>query len=373
MLWMALETRQHLLHGLAFIADLIDGSKQWKLVQQPLLLEDAVHFRRSQRSLELLPIQHLLLQLFNGLSSPGKGLGHPAVPAPIAGGDQVGHAAALQEGGCGHLALAEDLGEGDHFHESQADDGSFGVVSAVETVAEARSHRYDVLQSTTELNSICVLNHRDAKIWSLQKFFEEKAILHYFAADGGLTELLRRHLVGNVGSHQHTDVNAHLLSDDVGDEFQALGALVYALDERDSPRFLGHFPGDLVADSVDELVGNDEHQHVCIPHGLLEVWDSNHIVRQLVSREIFHILMVIIYDVCQFSPINHFFKDPHVDRGGELLKLLDIITNYFCNCGTPVPRAHDAHFQGRRCHDRPETQQPNACLSGLPPASARSA
>lgn len=47
------------------------------------------------------------------------------------------------------------------------------------------------------------------------------------------------------------------------------------LDERDSPRFLGHFPGDLVADSVDELVGNDEHQHVCIPHGLLEVWDGN--------------------------------------------------------------------------------------------------
>lgn len=51
------------------------------------------------------------------LSSPGKGLGHPAVPAPIAGGDQVSHAAALQEGGCGHLALAEDPGEGDHFHE----------------------------------------------------------------------------------------------------------------------------------------------------------------------------------------------------------------------------------------------------------------
>lgn len=79
------------------------------------------------------------------LPSSGKCLGHPAVPAPIAGGDEVGHAAALQEGGRGHLALAEDPGEGDHFHEPQADDGSFGVVPAVEAVAEPSSHRYNVL------------------------------------------------------------------------------------------------------------------------------------------------------------------------------------------------------------------------------------
>lgn len=38
---------------------------------------------------------------------------------------------------------------------------------------------------------------------------------------------------------------------------------------------------------------------------------------------------------------------------------------------SPVPRAHDAHFQGRRCHDGTETQQPDACLSSLPLASAR--
>lgn len=47
------------------------------------------------------------------------------------------------------------------------------------------------------------------------------------------------------------------------------------LDERDSPCFLGHFPGDLVADPVDELVWDDEHQHVRILHSLLEVRDGN--------------------------------------------------------------------------------------------------
>lgn len=331
MLRMALETQQHLLDGFAFIADLVHCSKQGKLVEQPLLFEDAVHFSRSLRSLELLPIQHLLLQFFNGLSSSGKCLGHPAVPASVAGGDQVGHATALQEGGRGHVALAEDPCEGDHFHEPQADDGSFGVVSTVEAVTEPGSHRYDVLKSTAKLNGVCIINHSDPKIRSLQKFFEEKAILHYFAADGGLTELLCGHLTGNVGSHQHTDVNAHLLSDDVRNEFQPLGALVYALDEGDSQGFLGHSPSDLVADSVNELVGNDKHQQVCILHGLAEVGDGNHIFWQFVSREIFYIFVVIIYDVCQFSPINRFFKDPHLDRGGKLLKLLDIITNYFCN------------------------------------------
>lgn len=47
------------------------------------------------------------------------------------------------------------------------------------------------------------------------------------------------------------------------------------LDEGDSQGFLGHSPSDLVADSVNELVGNDKHQQVCILHGLAEVGDGN--------------------------------------------------------------------------------------------------
>lgn len=50
--------------------------------------------------------------------------------------------------------------------------------------------------------------------------------------DGGLAELAGGHLVGNVSSHQHADVNAHLLSDDVRNELQPLRTLVYALQGR---------------------------------------------------------------------------------------------------------------------------------------------
>ena len=38
------------------------------------------------------------------------------------------------------------------------------------------------LQGTTQFNRVCIIHHRNSKIWSLQKFFEEKAILHYLAA-----------------------------------------------------------------------------------------------------------------------------------------------------------------------------------------------
>lgn len=80
------------------------------------------------------------------LPGPGEGLCHLAVPPSVAGGDEVSHPAALQEGGRGHLALTEDLGERDHFHEPQADDGRLGVVPTAEAIAEAGSHGHNVLQ-----------------------------------------------------------------------------------------------------------------------------------------------------------------------------------------------------------------------------------
>ena len=57
-----------------------EGSRGWPpsgrrdiagylLVDQPLLFQDPVHFSRSLRSLELLSVQHVFLQLFNGLKN----------------------------------------------------------------------------------------------------------------------------------------------------------------------------------------------------------------------------------------------------------------------------------------------------------------
>ena len=76
-----------------------------------------------------------------------EGLGDLAVASAVAGGDEVGHAAALQEGGGADGPVgAEHLGEGDHFHQAQADHRSLSVVSETQAVAEACTHRHDVLR-----------------------------------------------------------------------------------------------------------------------------------------------------------------------------------------------------------------------------------
>lgn len=75
----------------------------------------------------------------------GEGLGDLAVPSSVAGGDEVGDAAALQEGGGAHLAFAEQLGERDHLHQPQPDHRRLGVVSETEAVAESGTYCHDVL------------------------------------------------------------------------------------------------------------------------------------------------------------------------------------------------------------------------------------
>lgn len=54
--------------------------------------------------------------------------------------------------------------------------------------------------------------------------------------DGGFTELLVRHLVGDVGAHQDADLDLQLLSDDVRNEPQSFRTLVDALKDNESFR-----------------------------------------------------------------------------------------------------------------------------------------
>lgn len=69
------------------------------------------------------------------------------VASTIAGCDEVSDAAALQEGGRGDGAVcAEDLGEGDHLHQAEANHRCLGVVSESQAITETCSHSHNVLQ-----------------------------------------------------------------------------------------------------------------------------------------------------------------------------------------------------------------------------------
>lgn len=72
-------------------------------------------------------------------------LGHAAVASAVAGGDEVGDPAALQEGRRGDGALAEEFGKGHHLHEPQSDHGRFSVITKPQTITKTSAHRHDVL------------------------------------------------------------------------------------------------------------------------------------------------------------------------------------------------------------------------------------
>lgn len=131
-----------------------------------------------------------------------KRLCHFAVSSSVAGGDEVRHAAAFQEGVRTHLAFAEHLCEGHHLHEAQSDHRCLGVVPKTETVTESGPYCHDVLgidslvifcgvddggltccvrsylQSSTQLHRVALLHHGDAKVSGLQQLFKDQAVGH---------------------------------------------------------------------------------------------------------------------------------------------------------------------------------------------------
>lgn len=81
------------------------------------------------------------------LAGFGEGLCDLAVASAVAGGDEIGHAAALQEGCRGDGSRgAEDTREGNHLHQAQADHRRLGVVTKTQTVTEARAHSHNILK-----------------------------------------------------------------------------------------------------------------------------------------------------------------------------------------------------------------------------------
>lgn len=145
MFWMILQAVDEFPHWLVLVAYLVHSCEQRELVHHAFVLEDTVQFPGCLGPLQLLSIQHLFLQLLNGLSCAGEGLGHLPVPPSVAGSDEVSNTAALQEGGRGHGATAEELGEGDHLHESQSDHSCLGVVAKAQAITEASPNGHYIL------------------------------------------------------------------------------------------------------------------------------------------------------------------------------------------------------------------------------------
>merc|ERR1719201_1089272 len=88
------------LEGRVLVRDLVHGGEEGELVLEALHLEHMVDLLGCESPLQLLPAQQLRLDLVERLALAvlGKGLGALAVPPAEARGDEVRHAAALEEG-----------------------------------------------------------------------------------------------------------------------------------------------------------------------------------------------------------------------------------------------------------------------------------
>ena len=215
-------------------ANLVDGSEEREVGLQAAGRQHVVHLGCGLGALQLLAVQHLPLQLHDGLLPLHEGLGDLPVPAAVAGGDEVGHPAGLEVGGL-TAARVESLPVLDHLLQAQADDGGLGVVPHLEAVAEARGAGHDVLESTAYLHYVGVTDHThpgvpqlvtvtlawpglSPEVLSLEEKLVVGAELQVLAPDGRLTELLLGHLVSEVRPHENTAGDADRVCDQFADQ-----------------------------------------------------------------------------------------------------------------------------------------------------------
>ena len=145
-------------------------------------------------ALQLLPIEHAALDLAPGLAARCEGRRALAVAAAVAGGDEIGDAAALEESLALHAA-EEIVTEAFHLAEADAHDRGLGVAAEAEAVAEAGAEGHDVLERAAELDAGHVRDRLYPKRRPIEQQPPRRRSSGIGAADGGLAELVLGHLV----------------------------------------------------------------------------------------------------------------------------------------------------------------------------------
>mmetsp|Transcript_91901 Transcript_91901/g.256706 ORF Transcript_91901/g.256706 Transcript_91901/m.256706 type:complete len:252 (+) Transcript_91901:604-1359(+) len=201
-----------------------------------MLQHDRPDLLRSKGALELLPSQQLLLDVlprFRALRLH-KSFSTLTVAPSEAGGDEVGHTAALQEGAVLH-AWVEVADEGGHLLQPDSDDSRLRVAAETYSVAEASPKGHHVLEGATEFHARNVRYRPHAEGWAVEELDQELLVLlRRVGAQGGLAELLVGDLVSHVGAHEHRDVVFQQPAQDVRAQAHlAALELETALDEAD--------------------------------------------------------------------------------------------------------------------------------------------
>eukprot|EP00287_Rhodomonas_sp_CCMP768_P016115 CAMPEP_0196760150 /NCGR_PEP_ID=MMETSP1091-20130531/105067_1 /TAXON_ID=302021 /ORGANISM="Rhodomonas sp., Strain CCMP768" /LENGTH=141 /DNA_ID=CAMNT_0042109019 /DNA_START=381 /DNA_END=805 /DNA_ORIENTATION=+ len=122
------------------------------------------------------------------------------VPAAIAGNDEVGDAARLEEGLIPHTREVS-LRKVDDFHQSDPDDRALAVLPEAQPVAEPCSQRHNVLESSADLDAVDVVGHSDAEQRVVEDELEQLTVRPHPIADRGLAEGAFSNLSRQIGAH----------------------------------------------------------------------------------------------------------------------------------------------------------------------------
>lgn len=245
-----------------------------------------VDFDRGGGTLQLLAIQHLRLKYADGLASADLCFGDAPVAAAIAGGDEIGNAAALKKGAVLHGFVVQ-LAEAAHLVQSDANDGRLCVFAKSEAVDKAGSQGNDIFQGAAELDAMDVADESDAKVARVKEVAKDESVVLTVTANGRLAKLFLGDFVCEIGAHEDRDVNAaKRLFDRVRDEGEAFALHIYALDEGDGAGGGMQMSLQTDAQSVNKLVRDDKDEQRGVLGGGEQIGLCDNVVGQFDSRKI---------------------------------------------------------------------------------------
>ncbi|GIX66266.1 cell-cycle-associated protein kinase PRP4, putative [Babesia caballi] len=302
--------------------------------------------------LELLPAKHLLLNVVPRLlaSVLGKLSGATHIATANAGGDQVRNAGALEDNLL--AVVVEELArEVVNLPETQTHDGRLGVAAEAQTVAEAGGNGDGVLDGAEDLDGGDAGHAVDLEVGPVEELLEQqrKLLVLGIVANGGLAELLKGNVGGDVGAGEGQAGHTELALNGVGEADDVTAGELNTLDKADEAGAglqrteLLHLPDG----GVDELVRKDDREDVALLDALLHVRNSQQVGGQLDPGQVLLVLMVGVDDLAELAPLELLFQHPDADGVVELRVPRGVLGYELGRCSTPVTAPNNANL--RRC------------------------
>ncbi len=159
------------------VRDRVDSLKKRVVIHLASRLEQLVHLPRRLGTLQLLPVQQLLLELIERLTRLDKGFGALTISSAHTSGDQIRHTGRRLRKRLRLDPFEELFTEALHLHQTNPHNGGFSIVTPTQPIREPGSNGYNILERTTETDTRHILNNAHFESRSIEELEEQLCIL----------------------------------------------------------------------------------------------------------------------------------------------------------------------------------------------------